>query len=133
MMVEAGATIVPEDVMAEAILFGHRALQPLIDIQEQLREAVGKPKVVGYLEPGTGIRPRFRQAGRQTDEFVVVDVETTGRDPKVADLIEIGAVQRQQGRDRRSLLHIRQPGAGHLRRPDARHHGRRRGRRPDRP
>ena len=30
--------------MAEAILFGHRALQPLIDLQEQLREAVGKPK-----------------------------------------------------------------------------------------
>ena len=29
MMVEAGAKILPEDVMAEAILFAHRALQPL--------------------------------------------------------------------------------------------------------
>ena len=38
MMVEAGAKLLPEDVMAEAILFGHRALQPLIDIQEELRE-----------------------------------------------------------------------------------------------
>ena len=35
MMVEAGAKLLPEDVMAEAILFGHRALQPLIDIQER--------------------------------------------------------------------------------------------------
>jgi polyribonucleotide nucleotidyltransferase len=33
MMVEAGARLVSEEVMAEAILFGHRALQPLIDIQ----------------------------------------------------------------------------------------------------
>ena len=31
MMVEAGANILPEDVMAEAILFGHRSLQPLVD------------------------------------------------------------------------------------------------------
>ena len=53
MMVEAGAKLLPEDVMAEAILFGHRALQPLIDLQEQLREAVGKPKRTPYLEPGT--------------------------------------------------------------------------------
>ena len=95
MMVEAGATIVPEDVMAEAILFGHRALQPLIDIQEQLREAVGKPKVVGYLEPGTASVLDFVKHG--SDEFVVVDVETTGRDPKVADLIEIGAVRVRKG------------------------------------
>ena len=95
MMVEAGATIVPEDVMAEAILFGHRALQPLIDIQEQLREAVGKPKVVGYLEPGTASVLDFVKHAK--DEFVVVDVETTGRDPKVADLIEIGAVRVSKG------------------------------------
>jgi DNA polymerase III epsilon subunit family exonuclease len=95
MMVEAGATIVPEDVMAEAILFGHRALQPLIDIQEQLREAVGKPKVVGYLEPGTASVLDFVKHAK--DDFVVVDVETTGRDPKVADLIEIGAVRVSHG------------------------------------
>ena len=95
MMVEAGATIVPEEVMAEAILFGHRALQPLIDVQEQLREAVGKPKIVGYLEPGTASVLDFVKHAK--DEFVVVDVETTGRDPKVADLIEIGAVRVRNG------------------------------------
>ena len=54
MMVEAGANLLPEDVMAEAILFGHRALQPLIDLQEELQKAVGKPKRVPYIEPGTG-------------------------------------------------------------------------------
>ena len=54
MMVEAGAKLLPESVMAEAILFGHRALQPLIDIQEQLRDAVGKAKSTPFLEAGTG-------------------------------------------------------------------------------
>jgi DNA polymerase III epsilon subunit family exonuclease len=98
MMVEAGASIVPEEVMAEAILFGHRSIQPLIDIQEQMRAAVGKPKSVGYLEPGTGSVLEFvKQASQPGFEVVVLDVETTGRDPKVADLIEIGAVRVRDG------------------------------------
>jgi polyribonucleotide nucleotidyltransferase len=45
-MVEGGGSIVSEADMLEAIFFGHSALQPLIDIQIQLREAVGKPKQV---------------------------------------------------------------------------------------
>ena len=98
MMVEAGASIVPEDVMADAILFGHRALQPLIDIQDEMRAAVGKPKSVGYLEPGTGSVLEFvKKAGEPGFQAVVLDVETTGRDPKVADLIEIGAVRIRDG------------------------------------
>ena len=53
MMVEAGAKLLPEAVMAEAILFGHRALQPLIDLQEELRKAAGKPKSTPFIEAGT--------------------------------------------------------------------------------
>jgi DNA polymerase III epsilon subunit family exonuclease len=97
MMVEAGASIVPESVMADAILFGHKALQPLVDIQEQMR-AIGKPKMVGYLEPGTGSVVEFvKHVSHQGSELVVIDTETTGRDPKVADLIEIGAVRVRDG------------------------------------
>jgi polyribonucleotide nucleotidyltransferase len=43
-MVEGGAKIAYEKDMLEAIFFGHQALQPLIDIQEQLQAALGKPK-----------------------------------------------------------------------------------------
>ncbi|UCH22696.1 MAG: polyribonucleotide nucleotidyltransferase [Deltaproteobacteria bacterium] len=43
-MVEAGADIVKEADILEAIYFGHRAMQPLIELQEKLREAVGVPK-----------------------------------------------------------------------------------------
>jgi polyribonucleotide nucleotidyltransferase len=44
MMVEAGARGLPEDVMLEAVRRGHEALQPIIDLQERLVTAVGKPK-----------------------------------------------------------------------------------------
>ncbi|HET7028354.1 MAG TPA: polyribonucleotide nucleotidyltransferase [Candidatus Limnocylindrales bacterium] len=93
MMVEAGAKLLPEDVMAEAILFGHRSLQPLIDLQEQLREAVGKPKRLPYLEPGTDSVLTFASATDAQRELVVVDVETTGTDPKMSDLVEVAAVK----------------------------------------
>jgi DNA polymerase III epsilon subunit family exonuclease len=98
MMVEAGASILPEDVMAEAILFGHQALRPLIDVQEQLREAVGKPKKIPFLEPGTASVLDFVKAADEGKELVVVDVETTGTDPKMADLVEIGAVKIKGGK-----------------------------------
>ncbi len=98
MMVEAGAKLLPEDVMAEAILFGHRALQPLIDIQLELQKAVGKAKKLPYLEPGTDSVLDFVKAVEAKAEFVVVDVETTGRDPRMADLLEIGAVRIKGGK-----------------------------------
>jgi polyribonucleotide nucleotidyltransferase len=47
-MVECGANEVPEDTMVRALEFGHKAIQPLIDLQEQLRQAAGKPKKTDY-------------------------------------------------------------------------------------
>ena len=106
MMVEAGAKLLPEDIMAEAILFGHRSIQPLIDLQEQLREAVGKPKRLPFLEPSSDSVIAFVDAVAAGREFVVVDVETTGTDPKMADLIEIATVKVAGGKitDRWSTL-----------------------------
>ncbi|KPJ76993.1 MAG: polynucleotide phosphorylase/polyadenylase [Deltaproteobacteria bacterium SG8_13] len=45
-MVEGSSKIVKEADMLEAIYFGHREMQPIIELQEKLREAVGKPKRV---------------------------------------------------------------------------------------
>lgn len=44
LMVECGAKEVAEDVMVQALQFGHEALQPLIDAQLQMAAEVGKPK-----------------------------------------------------------------------------------------
>jgi polyribonucleotide nucleotidyltransferase len=106
MMVEAGADLLPEDVMAEAILFGHRAIQPLIDLQEELQKAVGKAKRIPYIEPGTDSVLDFVDAVKGGREVAVVDVETTGTDPKLADLVEIAVVKVRGGEisDRWSTL-----------------------------
>jgi polyribonucleotide nucleotidyltransferase len=43
-MVEGGAQIVPEGEILEALFAGHEAIQPLIQIQEQIRAEIGKAK-----------------------------------------------------------------------------------------
>lgn len=43
-MVEGGAIFVPEDDLLEALDIAHKAIQPIIDIQEELRQKVGRPK-----------------------------------------------------------------------------------------
>ena len=43
-MVEGGGNIVSEAEMLEAIFFGHQQMQPIIELQEKLRESIGKPK-----------------------------------------------------------------------------------------
>ncbi len=45
MMVEAEANEVPEDVMLEAIMFGHDEIKKIVAVIEQLVEQVGKPKM----------------------------------------------------------------------------------------
>ncbi len=43
-MVEGGAKMVPEDEILEALFTGHQAIQPLLQIQEEIRRELGKPK-----------------------------------------------------------------------------------------
>ena len=43
-MVEGGAKMVPEDEILEALFIGHEAIQPLLQIQEEIRRDIGKPK-----------------------------------------------------------------------------------------
>jgi polyribonucleotide nucleotidyltransferase len=43
-MVEAGALEVPEEIMLEAIMFGHDEIKRLIEFQEKIVAEIGKPK-----------------------------------------------------------------------------------------
>jgi polyribonucleotide nucleotidyltransferase len=43
-MVEGGAQVVPDNEILEALFAGHEAIQPLLELQEQLRRELGKPK-----------------------------------------------------------------------------------------
>ncbi|MDM8536142.1 polyribonucleotide nucleotidyltransferase [Desulfobacterales bacterium HSG17] len=45
-MVEGGSNVVSEKDMLDAIFFGHQAMQPVIDLQAELKESAGKPKQI---------------------------------------------------------------------------------------
>jgi DNA polymerase III epsilon subunit family exonuclease len=97
MMVEAGAKLLPEAMMAEAILFGHRALQVLIDIQERLQAQVGRPKRIPFVDPSTDSVVDFLDALAADRTFVVFDLETTSRDATSGEIVEMGAVRVRGG------------------------------------
>ncbi|HIJ21175.1 MAG TPA: polyribonucleotide nucleotidyltransferase, partial [Deltaproteobacteria bacterium] len=48
-MVEGGSLFVSESDMIEAIFYGHEAIQPLLDMQDELKAQAGKPKRI--VEP----------------------------------------------------------------------------------
>lgn len=43
-MVEGGANVLSEDVLLDAIFFGHKAIQPILDAQIELKAKAGVPK-----------------------------------------------------------------------------------------
>ncbi len=73
-MVEGGSEFASEEDMTEAILFGHESLQPMLDMQDQLKEAVGKTKRV--LPPVTVDEPLLSQV-KSLAEPGLRDVITT--------------------------------------------------------
>ena len=44
LMVECGASEIPEDVMVAALELGHQSMQPIIDLQLKMQAEIGKPK-----------------------------------------------------------------------------------------
>ena len=88
-MVEGGAKMVSEDVMLDALYTAHAEMQPLIEMQEELRRAVGKTKrEVSVPERDAELHARVEEiAGpkiRQALEFV-------GKQERAAALKEIAA------------------------------------------
>ena len=122
MMVEAGVKILPEDVMAEAILFGHRSLLPLDRAAGEAARARRQAEARAVHRARDGLRPQVRRAGegrrrvrrrRRRDHRHGPE---DGRPPR-------GRRGPRQGRqDHRPLVHLRQPRAPDRRQPDARHH-----------
>ena len=71
-MVEGEADNVSEKEMLEAIYFGHEALQPILDAQETLRAALGRPKMrVEPPEIDAELRRRVEEMARERMAEVV--------------------------------------------------------------
>jgi polyribonucleotide nucleotidyltransferase len=70
LMVEAGADEIPEDVMVAALEFGHKAIQPLIDLQFKMQAEIGKPKrQVSFALPDQALQQKVfdRVSGPMND------------------------------------------------------------------
>ncbi|MEO5985647.1 MAG: polyribonucleotide nucleotidyltransferase [Candidatus Limnocylindria bacterium] len=117
MMVEAGANILPETVMADAIAYGHGELQKSIELQDKLVASAGSPKTVPFVGPKA---PSVVQLGKELaasrNEFVVFDLETTALKPEHGDIVDIAAIRLRDGQivDRfESLVNPGRPIVGH--------------------
>ncbi|KPK11822.1 MAG: hypothetical protein AMJ56_05615 [Anaerolineae bacterium SG8_19] len=89
-MVEAGADEVTEEIILEALDFGHEALQPLIDMQLEMRDAIGKEKreiTISSIEPDIGREVRER-IGDQIRQIVVNQTDRDERNKKMDELRE---------------------------------------------
>ena len=132
MMVEAGAKILPESVMADAIAYGQAELQQSIDLQEKLVATAGKPKKLPFLGPKADSVVKLGKALAEGEtEFVVFDLETTDEAGERLHRRH----RRPEGarrRGRRPLRVARQPRPLDRRPPGPRHLRRGRGRRADR-
>jgi len=81
-MVEGGAKMLPEDVMLEALFGAHQALQTLLDLQDELQKAVGKPKRV--VTPPSVDQALFAKVESQLAPRIRAAFQVTGKHERAA-------------------------------------------------
>jgi polyribonucleotide nucleotidyltransferase len=117
MMVEAGAKILPESVMADAIAYGHAELQKSIDLQDKLVASAGTPKKVPFIAPkASSVIQLAKLISEGHNEFVVFDLETTAMKPENGYIVDVAALRVRDGQivDRfESLVNPGRPIIGH--------------------
>ena len=89
-MVECGAVEVDEDTMLEALDLAHRTIQPIIELQRQIRAEVGKEKseyVIAQHDPelATEVADKVRDRVRQ---IIAEQTDRTGRNEAIDALRE---------------------------------------------
>ncbi len=99
-MVEAGSKFVSEDDMLDAIFFGHESLQPIIDMQLELREAAGKEKR-SFLSPETDgqLMAKATELGETLMREALSQPNKTSRQKKKAEVTDsiIASMQEEYG------------------------------------
>ncbi|MBE0697164.1 MAG: polyribonucleotide nucleotidyltransferase, partial [Anaerolineaceae bacterium] len=88
LMVECGAEEIPEDVMIEALMFGHQSIQPMIDVQEQMAAEIGKAKrevILFPIEPELEKQVYNRAAG-ELESILDQALQKTGLNSTINDL-----------------------------------------------
>ena len=81
LMVECGANEVSEEIMVEALSYGHEAVQPLLDVQEKMVAEVGKAKK--EVELATTDPEIISRVSQSTDQEIINILE---KNPGKAEL-----------------------------------------------
>lgn len=107
-MVEAGALEVPEEVMLEAIMFGHEEIKKLIEFQEQIVAEVGKEKIeVELFEVDQEIERAVREMCEQDMIAAIQTVEKLARDEAIEAVKQrVVAHYEEQEADEETLKHV---------------------------
>ena len=90
LMVEAGAEMVSESLMVDALQYAHQQMQPLLDLFDEMRAAVGKEKrevAVFVPDPVLAAEVTTRLDGRMK-EIVASMTERDARNEAMAELRE---------------------------------------------
>lgn len=98
-MVEAGADEVPEEVMLEAIMFGHEEVKRLIAFQEEIAAQVGKEKMeVVLYEPDPELEAEIRQLAEADIKRAVQVPEKLARDAAIED-VKVGVIAKYEAEE----------------------------------
>ncbi len=88
LMVECGAEEITENVMVEALMFGHKSLLPMIEVQERMAAEVGKAKREVQLFPidPTLIEPVYQRAASELKSILDQALIKTEHNSAIDDL-----------------------------------------------
>jgi len=86
-MVEAGANEVPEDVMLDAILFGHEHIKQLVSFQEQIASEIGKEKMtVTLFKAEESLEKQIRQEATEKLKQAILIKDKQERDQAIDEV-----------------------------------------------
>ena len=89
MMVEAGAKELPEDIILEAILFGHEEIKKLVAFQEEITAKVGKEKMEAILfHPDEKIDAAVREIAPEKIDKAIRNPDKLARESAVDSVKE---------------------------------------------
>jgi polyribonucleotide nucleotidyltransferase len=87
-MVEAGANQLPEDLMLQALEFGHQAIQSIVRLQEQMREKIGRPKYTFTVkEIPSEVREKVTAAAKSRIDAVAFGTDKQAREAARKEII----------------------------------------------
>jgi polyribonucleotide nucleotidyltransferase len=98
-MVEAGADEVPEEVMLDAIMFGHEYIKKLVAFQEQIVAEIGQEKrEVTLFKPEKDLEEKIRQEAAEGLKQAIMTHEKHAREAAI-DAVKQDVIERYQADD----------------------------------